>query len=91
MDEETRKKIGKDRVVGRLTIEQVSPKQLRKFLEKNQYITYACRDCFAYKSELFYTANGLANVVRYGRVVADRDYAERHKEEVYQLQREMNR
>jgi hypothetical protein len=91
MDEEKKKKIGKDRVVGRLTIEQVSPKQLRKFLKKDHYVTYACRDCFAYHSETWYKANGYPNAVRYGRVVADKDYVDNHKEEVYQLQRLMNR
>lgn len=91
MDIETRKKIGQSRIVGRLTIEQVTPKQLRKFLEKNQYVTYACRDCHAFHSETWYKANGYPNATRYGRVIADKDYADKHKEEIYALHRLMNR
>jgi hypothetical protein len=91
MSPETRNKTEQSRIVGRLVIEQVTPKQLRKFLLRNHHITYACRDCFARHSEMWYQANGYPNAIRVGRVIVDKDYADKHKDEVLNLQREMNR
>jgi hypothetical protein len=81
------------KVVGRLTLDEdiASPKKLIKHLKQNEFITYVCRDCFAYHTEQWYKANGYPNAVRYGRVITDKDYVGQHREEVYNLQMEMNR